>query len=85
MKNYAFPAIFVEDKSGIGVIFPDLPGCVTQNDDYERAFKDAREALNLHLSCMIEDGEAVPKPSDLKTIAAKLGECEALTLIETQI
>ena len=83
MKVYIFPAVFKEDETGVGVVFPDLLGCVTQNDDYERAFKDAREALNLHLSCMIEDGEPVPKPSRLRTI--KLGEGEALALIETSI
>ena len=82
-----YPACFYQDKEtgGYAVVVPDLPGCVTQNDDYERAFEDAGEALNLHLSCMIEDGEEIPKPSKIKTIVAKLGEGEALTLIETQI
>ena len=83
MKNYVFPAVFIEDKAGVGVVFPDLPGCVTQNDDYERAFKDARTALRLHLNGMIEDKEEIPKPSQLKSIT--LGENEALALIETQI
>ena len=85
MKRYVFPAIFTKEDKGISIEFPDLPGCLPCARDYDQAFRNAREALNLHLSCMIEDGEAVPKPSDLKTIAAKLGECEALTLIETQI
>ena len=85
MKRYLFPAVFVEDETGVGVVFPDLPGCVTQNDDYEHAFEDAREALNLHLSCMIEDGEEIPTPSKIKTVITKLGEGEALTIIETQI
>ena len=83
MKHYIFPAVFIEDRTGVGVVFPDLPGCVTQNDDYERAFKDAGEALNLHISCMLEDGEEIPKPSRLRAI--KLNEGEALALIETQI
>ena len=85
MKRYVFPAIFTKEDKGISIEFPDLPSCLPCARDYDQAFRNAREALNLHLSCMIEDGEAVPKPSDLKTIAAKLGECEALTLIETQI
>ena len=85
MKTYKFPAIFKEDETGVSVVFPDLPGCLPCARDYEQAFQNSREALNLHLSCMIEDGEEIPKPSKIKTIVAKLGEGEALPLIETQI
>ena len=85
MKKYIFPAIFSEESVGISVFFPDLPGCLPCARDYEQAFQNSREALNLHLSCMIEDGEEIPTPSKIKTIVSKLGEGEALTLIETQI
>ena len=83
MKNYVFPAIFFEEPCGIGVVFPDLPGCVTQDDDYEHAFRCAREALHLHLTGMIEDGEKIPSPSKLAAIPLETGS--ALALIETQI
>lgn len=83
MKNYVFPAIFFEEPAGVAVVFPDLPGCVTQDDNYERAFKCAKEALHLHLSGMIEDGESIPAPSKLKNIPLEHGA--ALALIETQL
>ncbi len=83
MKSYVFPAVLIEDKAGIGVVFPDLPGCVSQDDNYERAFKGAREALSLHLSGMIEDGEAIPAPSSLRAIPLNAGE--ALALIEIKL
>lgn len=83
MKKYIFPAVFSEESVGIAIFFPDLPGCLPCASDYEQAFHNAGEALNLHLSCMIEDGEEIPKPSRLRSI--KLNEGEALALIETQI
>ena len=60
MKNYIFPAIFTEEDRGISIEFPDLPGCLPCARDYDQAFRNAREAMNLHLSCMIEDGEEIP-------------------------
>ena len=78
-----YPAIFEKGSFGVAVVFPDLPGCVTQNETYAKAFKNAKEALHLHLSGMIEDGEPFPEPSELENI--KLGQHEALALIETLI
>jgi len=59
-----------KDKgSDFGVSFPDLPGCVTAGRTLEEARELAVEALTLHLAGMIEDGEALPKPSTLDTLA----------------
>lgn len=43
--------------------FPDLPGCITQGDSFEHAFKMAQEALECHLLGMHEDGDEIPQPS----------------------
>lgn len=83
MKSYTFPAIFTNESAGISIFFPDLPGCLPCATNFDQAFHHAREALNLHLSCMLEDGEKIPMPSSLKSIA--LGEGEALALIETKL
>ena len=83
MKNYVFPAIFFEEACGIGVVFLDLPGCVTQDDDYERALRCAREAVHFHLTGIIEDREKIPSPS--KSAAIPLEAGSVLALIETQI
>ncbi|HWX37774.1 MAG TPA: type II toxin-antitoxin system HicB family antitoxin [Candidatus Sulfotelmatobacter sp.] len=56
-------------KSDIGVSFPDFPGCVTAGRSLEEARRKAEEALALHIRGMMEDGDAIPKPSTLDDIA----------------
>ena len=81
--RYAYPAVFSKAKSGIGVVFPDFDGCVSQGADFLQAFQYAREGLSLHLYGMLEDGEKLPAPSRLESI--KLSKNEALTLIEVDL
>ena len=82
-ETYVFPAIFTQESAGIAIEFPDLPGCLPCADNYTQAFHHAREALHLHLSGMIEDGESIPMPSKLENI--RLEDGAALALIETQL
>ena len=49
MENRIYPAIFHKEDNAIWVEFPDLPGCLTQGDTMEKAFKMAQEALALWL------------------------------------
>ncbi|WP_026368677.1 type II toxin-antitoxin system HicB family antitoxin [Aminiphilus circumscriptus] len=65
MKDkYVYPAFFCYDEGGeIGVVFPDLPGCVSQGTPEEEALRMAREALSLHLFGMEEDGDEIPEPT----------------------
>lgn len=58
--NYAFPAIFDIAEDGISIYFPDLPGCLPCAHTIEEAFKNAKEALQLHLYGMEEDEEEIP-------------------------
>ena len=64
MKDtYVYPAVFYDDADGIAIEFPDLPGCLPCAHTMEEAFQNAKEALQLHLYGMEEDGEAIPEPS----------------------
>lgn len=63
--NYTFPAIFEVDDNGISIFFPDLPGCLPCAETMEEAFKNAKEALQLHLYGMEEDNEHIPEPSSI--------------------
>ena len=66
MKDtYIFPVLFEQDDTGISIVFPDLPGCLPCADTLEEAFQNAKEALQLHLYGMEEDGEEIPEPSNL--------------------
>ncbi|MBW2245038.1 MAG: type II toxin-antitoxin system HicB family antitoxin [Deltaproteobacteria bacterium] len=51
-----------DDDSDYGVEFPDFPGCVTVGKSPSEAQVLAKEALELHLQGMVEDGEAIPEP-----------------------
>ena len=81
MKDlYTFPAIFETNDDGIAIYFPDLPGCLPCADNIEEAFANAKEALQLHLYGMEEDGEAIPEPTSISKIHPSVNQC--LTLIE---
>lgn len=48
---------------------PDLPGCVSTGATQEETERNIREAIELHLAGMREDGQPVPEPSTMvKTV-----------------
>ncbi len=56
-----FVALVHKDAgSDYGVMFPDLPGCVSAGRTVEEALTEARLALALHLEGFRQDGELVP-------------------------
>jgi len=67
IKDY--PAIFeAGTKESYSVFFPDIPGCISAGDTFEEAKANAIEALSLHISGMIEDGEKAPQSSIKKSM-----------------
>ena len=48
-----------EDYAGYWVEVPALPGCVSQGKSKEEALKNIKEAIELHVESMREDGEEV--------------------------
>lgn len=81
MKDYyQYPAIFDIDDDGISIFFPDLPGCLPCADNVQEAFKNAKEALQLHLFGMEEDNEEIPPASSPLDI--KLEKNQVLVMIE---
>lgn len=78
--NYAFPAVFDIAEDGISIFFPDLPGCLPCAHSMEEAFKNAKEALQLHLYGMEEDEEDIPASSNPADI--KCGQNQVLAMIE---
>jgi len=55
------------DDDGFGVVFPDLPGCVSAGTDFDDALRMAHEALSLYA----EDEPDLPKPRTLEQIQAE--------------
>jgi len=77
---YAYPAVFHYDGDGISIAFPDLPGCLPCAMTEDKAFKNAKEALGLHLYGLEQDGDDIPEPSLAADL--KLGKNEVVALIE---
>ena len=48
------------DEVGYWVEVPALPGCFTDGRTVEEALSNAREAIELYLSVLIEDGRPIP-------------------------
>lgn len=47
------------DTTAWGVVVPDLPGCFSAGDTLDEAMDNAREAIDLHVQTMLEDGESI--------------------------
>lgn len=63
MPTRFYPVIVLhEAPDNFGIVFPDLPGCVSAGDSLEEALTNAIEALQLHIEGMIDDGTEVPLP-----------------------
>jgi len=74
MDKYLFPAIFEPGEvKGYCVTFPDLPGCITEGDTLEEALHMAKDALELHLYGMEEDGDCIPDPTPPEKVKAPEG------------
>jgi predicted RNase H-like HicB family nuclease len=67
--KYVFPAYFCYYENGnIGIVFPDLPGCVSQGNNDEDALRMAKEALTFHLWGMEEDSDEIPEPTTARDL-----------------
>jgi predicted RNase H-like HicB family nuclease len=63
MKKYA---IVVERAArNYAAYVPDLPGCVATGITVEETERNLREAIELHVAGMREDGLEVPDPSSV--------------------
>lgn len=71
MAKIFFPAILEKEPDSVyGVTFPDFPGCVSAGDTAEEALVNAHEALAGHVALMVQDGEALPKPTAVEDVTA---------------
>ena len=69
--------------SDFGVDFPDFPGCISAGGSIEEARRMAQEALELHVSGFLEDGEGLPLPTSLDAIMADPDNSEAVAFLAT--
>lgn len=68
MTMYYPIAIHKDSKSDYGVTVPDLPGCFSAGSTVDEAMLMAREAIELYIETLVEEGRDVPFPSDIETL-----------------
>jgi len=60
--THRFTVIFErEDEGGYHVFCPTLPGCHTQSATVEEGIANIREAIQLYVETLIEDGIPIPQ------------------------
>ena len=64
-----FPvAIHKDPGSDYGVTVPDLPGCFSAGSTVDEAMLMVREAIELYLDTLIDDGREIPTPSTIESL-----------------
>ena len=56
------------DYDGFVVEVPDLPGCVSQGKTEAEALSNIREAIELYIETLREDGDPVPPPRTTRLV-----------------
>jgi len=57
-----FTVIFEkEEEGGYHVFCPALPGCHTQGETFDEGVRNIREAIQLYIDSLVEDGLPVPE------------------------
>ena len=58
-----YAVVIEKSQSNYSAYVPDLPGCVATGATLAEVQQSIREAIELHLSGMREDGTPIPPPS----------------------
>ncbi|MGZ5442392.1 MAG: type II toxin-antitoxin system HicB family antitoxin [Thermoanaerobaculia bacterium] len=57
-----YVVILEKGESSVGAYVPDLPGCIAVGETRDEALELIREAIELHIESLRENGEPVPTP-----------------------
>lgn len=71
MRDIQVPVMIEKEPEDPGYLAysPALPGCFSNGMTIEETERNMREAIELHVSCMIEAGQ--PLPPELDTLKAR--------------
>ena len=58
-----YAVIYEKISTGYSAYAPDLPGCIAAGGTREETERLMREAIEMHLQGLKEDGEPVPEPT----------------------
>jgi len=61
MRTYSIVLDPDPEESGFNVTVPALPGCTAEGDSVEDCIVNAREAIELYIEELVEQGREVPE------------------------
>lgn len=79
------------EGQAFGISFPDLPGCISAGSTLDDVIHQGMEALDFHISAMIDDGEplrefrTVDSLRDCGDFDEEFKTAELVTLLATEI
>ena len=67
MSTLIFPIAIEpgDDTHAFGVVVPDLPGCFSAGDTLSEAYANVKEAIESHLSVLVDEGMSIPSQGSL--------------------
>ena len=75
IQEYVYPAVFHANEDGTyTIIFPDLPGCISEGKSLGNAMKMAEAALTQWIEYLNDSKEEIPKPSNLQDVELENNE-----------
>jgi predicted RNase H-like HicB family nuclease len=73
--EYVYPAIFHKNSNGsYTIIYPDLPGCISEGKSLKNAFFMAKDALKQWLTYLRDKKMEIPSASAWEDIKVSKGE-----------
>jgi len=83
--EYYYPAIFHKNNDGsYTIIFPDLPGCISEGKNLGNALFMAQSALKQWLGYLADKEQEIPSPSALEDIKVTTDELINLICVEVR-
>lgn len=65
MRNFKFSVVIEKDKHGYFAFCPELQGCYTQGETYEKTLKNIKDAIKLHLADRFARKEKIPQVDEI--------------------
>ena len=82
--EYIYPAIFRRNDDGsFTIVYPDLPGCISEGKTLGNAMSMAESALTQWIEYLIDKNEEIPHASDIMELSVE--EDEFTTLVQAKI
>jgi predicted RNase H-like HicB family nuclease len=83
--EYVYPAIFHQKEVGsYSIIYPDLPGCISEGKDLGKAMRMAQSALAQWIGYLADKKQDIPQASPIGHIKITSGELVNLICAEVK-